>query len=87
MQLFRMSATALLEAYKSGAVSPVEAMRSVLDRVARFEPHISATYLLSPERALAEAKGSEERWRRGQQQGFPALYAAQSPDDKDSFPC
>jgi Asp-tRNA(Asn)/Glu-tRNA(Gln) amidotransferase A subunit family amidase len=66
MQLFRMSATALLEAYKSGAVSPVEAMRSVLDRVARFEPHISATYLLSPERALAEAKGSEERWRRGQ---------------------
>ncbi len=66
MQLFRMSATALLEAYKSGALSPLEAMRSVLDRVARFEPHISATYLLSPERALAEAKASEERWRRGQ---------------------
>ncbi len=66
MQLFRMSATALLEAYKRGAVSPLEAMRSVLDRVARFEPHISATYLLSPERALAEAKASEERWRRGQ---------------------
>ncbi len=40
-------------------------MRSVLDRVARFEPHISATYLLRPERALAEAKASEERWRRG----------------------
>jgi aspartyl-tRNA(Asn)/glutamyl-tRNA(Gln) amidotransferase subunit A len=66
MQPFRMSATALLEAYKSGALSPLEAMRSVLDRVARFEPHISATYLLSPERALAEANASEERWRRGQ---------------------
>ena len=66
MDLFRMSATALLEAYRGGAASPLDAMRSVLDRVARFEPHISATYLLSPERALAEAKASEERWRRGQ---------------------
>ena len=66
MEPFRMSATALLEAYRSGALSPLEAMRSVLDRVARFEPHISATYLLSPERALAEAKASEERWRRGE---------------------
>jgi aspartyl-tRNA(Asn)/glutamyl-tRNA(Gln) amidotransferase subunit A len=66
MELFRMSAAALLDAYRSGAASPREAMRSVLDRVARFEPHISATYLLSPERAMAEAKASEERWRRGQ---------------------
>ena len=66
MELFQMSATALLEAYRSRALSPLEAMRSVLDRVARFEPHISATYLLSPERALAEAKASESRWRRGQ---------------------
>ena len=65
MEPFRMSATALLEAYRSGALSPVEAMRSVIERVARFEPHISATYLFSPERALAEAKASEERWRRG----------------------
>jgi Asp-tRNA(Asn)/Glu-tRNA(Gln) amidotransferase A subunit family amidase len=65
MQPFELSAIALLEAYKSGALSPLEAMRSVLDRVARFEPHISATYLLSPERALVEAKASEERWRRG----------------------
>jgi aspartyl-tRNA(Asn)/glutamyl-tRNA(Gln) amidotransferase subunit A len=66
MELFQMSATALLDAYRSGKASPLEAMRSVLDRVACFEPHISATYLLSPERALAEAKASEDRWRRGQ---------------------
>ena len=39
--------------------------RAYCDRVARFEPHIHATYLLAPERALAEAKASEERWRRG----------------------
>ena len=65
MQPFELSATALLAAYKSGALSPLEAMASVLDRVARFEPHIAATYLLAPQRALAEAKAAEERWRRG----------------------
>ena len=46
-------------------MSPLEAMRSVLDRVACFEPQLSATFLLAPERALAEAKASEARWRRG----------------------
>jgi len=66
MQPFRMSAIALLDAYRSRALSPLEVMRSVLDRVARFEPHIHATYLLAPERALAEARASEERWRRGE---------------------
>ena len=40
-------------------------MQDVLQRVARFEPHIHATYLLAPERALGEARASEERWRRG----------------------
>jgi aspartyl-tRNA(Asn)/glutamyl-tRNA(Gln) amidotransferase subunit A len=69
MQPFELSATALLAAYESGALSPLETMRSVLGRVARFEPHIAATYLLSPERALAEAKASAERWRRGRPMG------------------
>jgi aspartyl-tRNA(Asn)/glutamyl-tRNA(Gln) amidotransferase subunit A len=64
MQPSRMSATALLDAYRSRALSPVEVMRDVLQRVARFEPHIHATYLLAPERALEEARASEERWRR-----------------------
>jgi len=65
MQPFRLSAVALIDAYRSGALSPVEAMRDVLARVARFEPHIHATYLLAPERALAAARASEGRWRRG----------------------
>ncbi|MFZ1962933.1 MAG: amidase family protein, partial [Roseiarcus sp.] len=65
MRPFELSAVALLDAYRRGALSPVEAMRDVLQRVARFEPHIHATYLLAPERALREARASEERWRRG----------------------
>jgi Asp-tRNA(Asn)/Glu-tRNA(Gln) amidotransferase A subunit family amidase len=65
MRPCELSAVALLDAYRRGALSPMEAMRDVLQRVARFEPHIHATYLLAPERALREARASEERWRRG----------------------
>jgi Asp-tRNA(Asn)/Glu-tRNA(Gln) amidotransferase A subunit family amidase len=65
MRPHELSAVALLDAYRRGALSPVEAMQDVLDRVARFEPHIRATYLLAPERALREARAAEERWRRG----------------------
>jgi aspartyl-tRNA(Asn)/glutamyl-tRNA(Gln) amidotransferase subunit A len=60
-----MSAVALLDAYRRRALSPLEAMHDVLARVASFEPHIHATYLLAPERALAQARASEERWRQG----------------------
>ncbi len=62
MQPFRLSAIELIRAYRSRDLSPVEAMRSVLERVEAFEPHIHATYLLAPERALAEARASEARW-------------------------
>ena len=65
MQSFRLGAVALIDAYRRKALSPVEAMGDVIERVAAFEPHIRATYLLNPERALAEARASEERWRRG----------------------
>ncbi len=61
-----MSAVALLDAYRRRALSPLEAMHDVLARVAAFEPHIHATYLLEPERALAQARASEARWQRGE---------------------
>ena len=66
MEAFRLSARELIAAYRTRALSPVEAMRSVLDRVEAFEPHLSALYLLAPERALIEARASEQRWRRGE---------------------
>jgi Asp-tRNA(Asn)/Glu-tRNA(Gln) amidotransferase A subunit family amidase len=61
-----MSAVALLDAYRRRELSPVEAMRDVLDRAAAFEPHIKAAYLLAPERALGQARASEARWARGE---------------------
>jgi aspartyl-tRNA(Asn)/glutamyl-tRNA(Gln) amidotransferase subunit A len=65
MRPHQLSATALLAAYRARALSPVEAMKDVLERVSAFEPHIKATYLLNPERAMAEARASERRWARG----------------------
>ena len=61
MRLFEMSAVALLDAYRRRELSPVEVMQSVLERVAAFEPKVHATYLLAPERALAEARAAEAR--------------------------
>ena len=52
MQPFRLSALELLRAYRSHDLSPREAMASVIERVEAFEPHIAATWLYAPERAL-----------------------------------
>src|SRR5208337_1718266 len=41
-------------------------MASVIERVEAFEPHIAATWLYAPERALSEARASEARWRKGE---------------------
>ena len=66
MQPFRMSALGLLSAYRKRALSPVEAMASVIGRVEAYEPHIHATWLYTPERALNEARASEARWAKGE---------------------
>ena len=66
MQPFRMSALELLGAYRTHQLSPVEAMTSIIERVEAYEPHIHATWLYSPERALKEARASEARWTKGE---------------------
>jgi aspartyl-tRNA(Asn)/glutamyl-tRNA(Gln) amidotransferase subunit A len=69
MQPFRMSARELLRLYRTRELSPVEAMASVIERVEAYEPHIHATWLYAPERALGEARASEARWAKGEPVG------------------
>ena len=38
----------------------------MIKRVETFEPHIAATFLYAPERALKEARASEARWMKGE---------------------
>ena len=56
----------MLAAFRVRKLSPLEVMRDVLSQIRQFEPHIHATYLLEPERALRAATEAEERWRRGE---------------------
>lgn len=68
--LHDLPAHVLLAAYRQRELSPVEVARSVLHHIARWEPHLNATYLLRPEAALAQARASEARWLRGTPQGL-----------------
>ena len=64
--LTRCTATELLDLYASGAASPVEATRAVLDRIERVDPTINAFCLVAADEALAAAAASEARWARGE---------------------
>ncbi|WP_342616452.1 amidase [Rhodoferax sp. GW822-FHT02A01] len=62
LPLHDWSASALADAYRCRALSPVEVVQDVLQHIALWEPHIHASYLLNPEQALESARASEMRW-------------------------
>ena len=64
------SAQALLHAYRSKTLSPVDVVQAVLERMERYEPRLCASYLLRPELALAQARAAEARWLRAQPGGL-----------------
>jgi len=66
VKLHELGAHELIGGYRSRAISPVEVVRSVLDRIDRWEPHLHASYLLRPALALDRARASEARWQRGE---------------------
>ena len=68
--LHALSSGEMTAAYGRGDLSPVEVTQAVLDHIARWEPHLQASYLLRPERALAQARASEARWRQGRPLGL-----------------
>ena len=63
------TAEQLTVAYRTGELSPVEAAEASLARIERDDPALNAFCLVDAERALAEARASEERWRRGEPAG------------------
>ncbi len=69
MSPHELSATELLAEYRAKTLSPVEALRDVLDHVGSWEPHLKAMYRLDAEGALASATRSEHRWLRGEPRG------------------
>ena len=64
-QLTECTASELLQLYRSGGASPVEATQAVLARIHRLNPQLNAFCLVDDEAALASARASEARWRQG----------------------
>jgi aspartyl-tRNA(Asn)/glutamyl-tRNA(Gln) amidotransferase subunit A len=71
MDLTQRTATELLELYRTGDASPVEALQQVLDRVDRVDPIINAFVLVDADAGMAAARRSEDRWAAHRQDGSP----------------
>jgi aspartyl-tRNA(Asn)/glutamyl-tRNA(Gln) amidotransferase subunit A len=63
--IHELSARELAACYAKGELSPVDATRALLERIAAWEPRINAMYRVSAESALEQARASDERWRTG----------------------
>jgi aspartyl-tRNA(Asn)/glutamyl-tRNA(Gln) amidotransferase subunit A len=63
-----MAAEELLSLYARRALSPVEALKAVSERIARFNPWVNAFAALNP-RAIQQAGESEARWMAGRPTG------------------
>src|SRR5947209_10186076 len=65
-----MPTTRLLTLYRGRQLSPVEVIEHTLRRLETYEGAINAFVLYDPETALAMARASEARWRKGEPQGL-----------------
>jgi aspartyl-tRNA(Asn)/glutamyl-tRNA(Gln) amidotransferase subunit A len=65
-----LSAVELLGLYRRKRLSPVEATRAVLDRIAATDPAVNAFCLVDADAALAAAGASEQRWMSGRPCGL-----------------
>jgi aspartyl-tRNA(Asn)/glutamyl-tRNA(Gln) amidotransferase subunit A len=64
-----LTAAELHHAYAAGELSPVEVTQAALDRIDAYDKAVNAFCLVDPERALASARESEQRWQRGEPLG------------------
>jgi aspartyl-tRNA(Asn)/glutamyl-tRNA(Gln) amidotransferase subunit A len=65
-----MSATDLLAAYRTKKLSPIEATRAALDRIAELDSRFNAFCLVDEVKAMAAAHESEARWHKGEPLGL-----------------
>ena len=64
-----LTATELLEQYRTKQLSPVEATDAALDRIAEADPEVNAYCLVDADTAREQARASEQRWARGEPRG------------------
>ncbi|GAB3290227.1 amidase [Parasphingorhabdus pacifica] len=64
-----LTATRMLECFATGELSPVEATEATLRRIDEADDKVNAFCLIDAERALSQARASEQRWQQGLPQG------------------
>lgn len=69
-ELAQHTAGRLVEGYRKGEFSPVDATRAALERIEATEPALNAFVRVFAGEALARAEESAERWRRGEPLGL-----------------
>ena len=69
-EIASLTAADLLKLYRRRELSPVEVTSDALARIERFNPAINAFVLVDGESALASARASEQRWKRGEPAGL-----------------
>ena len=67
--LLSMTATTMLEHFRSGALSPVEVTRAMLQQIERLDHHTNAWCLVDPDTTLEYASAAEKRYRDGTANG------------------
>ena len=60
-----LTAAQLARLYARAELSPVDVAKATLDRAEKLQPHLNAFVLIDREGALAAARASEERWKKG----------------------
>jgi aspartyl-tRNA(Asn)/glutamyl-tRNA(Gln) amidotransferase subunit A len=65
-----LTASEMLDGFRTGSLSPVEATEAVLARIEEADPAVNAFCLVLADEARAAARESAERWRRGEPRGL-----------------
>ena len=65
------TASELLQLYRTGQASPVEAARAVHERIARLNPSLNAFCFVAPDESRQAARASEARWIDFRKTGAP----------------
>lgn len=68
-ELSQLSATRQIELYRKGELSPVEVTKASLECIAALNPKVNAFCHIAGDEALASARASEARWKRGEPLG------------------
>ena len=64
-KLAYLTATTLVDQFRTGDLSPVAVTEAVLEQVEAIDPHINAFVFTTPDQAMDQARASEKRWQKG----------------------